>query len=128
MTEHNAKQRRHYQTIRDEGRKRKGVTNPHVEGTFAAFCWEMGYRQDVRSIDELSRDWNKQRNRVEARSLPKIDDVCGAFSAFQTAATMAMMRNAIMSAGYIQALDNARTTLRHKLIELGLAEHIDWTE
>ena len=128
MTEHNAKQRRHYQTIREEGRKRKGVTNPHVEGTFAAFCWEMGYRQDVRSIDELSRDWNKQRNRVEARSLPKIDDVCIAFHVFQQEMARALVRYAAMSADQNRAFEGARTTLRHKLIELGLAEHIDWTE
>lgn len=34
--------------------------NPHTVGSFYGYCWQAGYAQDVRSIEELHRDWTKQ--------------------------------------------------------------------
>jgi hypothetical protein len=36
-----------------------GGPNPHAKGSFANYCWQAGYNQDVRSIEELHRDWLK---------------------------------------------------------------------
>jgi hypothetical protein len=38
-----------------------GTRNPYAVGSFPAFCWSAGYSQDVRSIDELLRDWRKPK-------------------------------------------------------------------
>lgn len=40
-------------------KKSRGKQNPHNVGSFQDYCWEAGYDQDVRSIDELKRDWRK---------------------------------------------------------------------
>jgi hypothetical protein len=33
------------------------TSNPYPPGTFRAYCWDAGYRQDARNIRELHRDW-----------------------------------------------------------------------
>lgn len=55
------------QTARAEGRKAHMMwakpANPHKAGTFLSYCWEAGNRQDVRSVDELHRDWLRGKAR-----------------------------------------------------------------
>ena len=37
----------------------EGRPNHHDVGSFPAYCWQAGWNQDVRSIEELYRDWTK---------------------------------------------------------------------
>ena len=54
-------------TARAEGRKgwmsRPKGKNPHKVGTFLHYVWDAGYNQDVRSVDELHRDWLRGKAR-----------------------------------------------------------------
>ena len=36
--------------------------NPHPDGSFFAYCWQAGYAQDVRSIEQLHTNWTKLRD------------------------------------------------------------------
>lgn len=54
---------------RQEGRdtwfslRHGGNRNPYPAGSFESYCFEAGYGQDVRCIEELDRDWQKSRQR-----------------------------------------------------------------
>ena len=57
---------------------------------------------------------------------PNIEDVFAAFAAFQgESARIVTSLNAMHRA---RAFEEARETLKARLTQLGLAEHIDWTE
>lgn len=40
--------------------KDPGQKNPHESRTFYGYCWQAGWAQDVRSVEELHRDWTKE--------------------------------------------------------------------
>ena len=42
---------------RDAWMGRTAARNPHRKGTISAYIWDAGYKQDVRSIEELQYDW-----------------------------------------------------------------------
>lgn len=53
---------------RQEGRdtwfsSQRGNGNPYPTGSYESYCFEAGYRQDVRCTEELNRDWLKYRQR-----------------------------------------------------------------
>lgn len=37
------------------------ATNPNIAGSFKAYCWNAGFQQDVRSIEQLQRAWELGR-------------------------------------------------------------------
>jgi hypothetical protein len=57
---------------------------------------------------------------------PTIDHVCVAFHVFQQEVMQAMTRYRPMSDEQTAAFSRARNTLRVRLMQLGLAEHIEW--
>lgn len=58
---------------------------------------------------------------------PNIDEVCQVFHRFQQAMIKVMIRAGSFTETKEQA-DNARIALKEDLVEIGLADHIDWTE
>jgi hypothetical protein len=45
--------------VKDASTKGDRSVNSYKAGSWLAYCFDAGYRQDVRSIDELWKDWNK---------------------------------------------------------------------
>jgi hypothetical protein len=36
------------------------TVNPPIVGSLGDYCWQAGYRQDVRSVEQLIIDWRKE--------------------------------------------------------------------
>lgn len=69
-----------------------------------------------------------ETRRILEASRPHIDDVCMVFHQFHEGTRQAVRVYRIGSAEQIAAFNEVRADLKARLIAIGLADRIDWTE